>query len=1022
MGNSISLTSDDDWISAPLRKQRITIGPISGSGTFFVKYEGRSLVDDTKLIVKGYKSNQLKEMTKEINILAENFFKRDLSICGILKPAFILGEGNEYVIFIREKLEKSLVDYSIFQQPPVDKEEKIFIFYQLATYLSILHSEQLFHGDIKPNNIFVNRGLFVNMVDPAPYKPYIIDPKMKHLFYHLFTTNDTGCCLAPERISESADPSEIDMRAADVFSLGCSMVYLFLDGHHLFSLDSLIDYKEGRFDIEKTLDKIGDDDIKELLLKLLNKDPKDRILAEDTIKYFDEFYSSAKRYFANLGNSGENLFENNPEKAFYLLNSLLSLAQPKHLIVIFAYVSDQLLKINNVDSIILGLNFITSMSIQMSTNIKLTRVIPFLMYYTKFISQTILHTSLYSILEVLKSIDEIPEYLNGYFTYYLNNELNTLWNQISDENNLNKDMNNNSEFSSYFGLVTLAEFVPHYCIIVSNFSPDSLQNFSILQEILTTQKFEIFQYFSNSFQSVIHKSDISLFSSLYLYFLSNMNLPDERFKTEVFKIISGFCNNIKGNDIKYKTFFQDKIIYNCLDILSTESVIKNSDQLLCIIFKLIEKMIRNNIIEPDITYEFFQTIDRCNDTNNDELKYYLNRMLRVSPKKIRELGLCSFVKKVNNPSIKTINKIDYPKDSRKKITPMINDFDMKKLVFPKSIKNFEKPRFLTSFHSESVPITHIFGSPNGSQCIFINKSNKINWVNLTDENERVQVPSKQITHMTRSKIMAAQPLSSTKFIVGFDNGEIDSFEFKISKKVVVEKPRNEIITSMRQINDSVVLCSHMSGLLSLYDLRESGSCSQMKYQIPNISDICIWNDYKNLAGIGFKDGYVSLVDLRMFKPVWGIKTAPVDRIIPASCPFINDSCSFYIQNRNHLELISEQNTKILLTYDSRIDVMLPFEGGALLIDDISTSFFSSSTKNKDHSCYRFSDLSYRYHKIITDKTTGTDIVLPYQYDTSESKCKFSSLHKHFANITCAAKCGSVFVSGDDVGNMNVWKI
>jgi hypothetical protein len=77
--------------------------------------------------------------------------------------------------------------------------------------------------------------LRLSLGDPAPFKPPKIDPSRRHLFYHFFTAGvNSGCDIAPERISASTAPA--DIFCADWFSVGCVAASVYLDGSHPFDL------------------------------------------------------------------------------------------------------------------------------------------------------------------------------------------------------------------------------------------------------------------------------------------------------------------------------------------------------------------------------------------------------------------------------------------------------------------------------------------------------------------------------------------------------------------------------------------------------------------------------------------------------------------------------------------------------------------------------------------------------------------------------------------------------------------
>jgi len=72
------------------------------------------------------------------------------------------------------------------------------------------------------------------------------------------------CYVAPERFTTSGEnKSGAVSDAMDVFSLGCVIAELFLEGTPLFSLSQMFKYRKGEYDpVRLYVDKIEDNEIK----------------------------------------------------------------------------------------------------------------------------------------------------------------------------------------------------------------------------------------------------------------------------------------------------------------------------------------------------------------------------------------------------------------------------------------------------------------------------------------------------------------------------------------------------------------------------------------------------------------------------------------------------------------------------------------------------------------------------------------------------------------------------------------
>ena len=85
--------------------------------------------------------------------------------------------------------------------------------------------------------------------------------------------------------------------AADVFSLGCALGELFLDGSALFDLSQLLAYRRGEHDPSAQLAGVRDEAMRELVLHMIARDPAERLSAAEYLerwrargafpKYFD---------------------------------------------------------------------------------------------------------------------------------------------------------------------------------------------------------------------------------------------------------------------------------------------------------------------------------------------------------------------------------------------------------------------------------------------------------------------------------------------------------------------------------------------------------------------------------------------------------------------------------------------------------------------------------------------------------------------------------------------------------------
>ena len=182
----------------------------------------------------------------------------------------------------------------MYKLPYLTYTEKLFIIFQLLFAVSELHEREIVHGDIKLENIMLTSNGSVFLVDIASYKPgYIpMDDSTAYTFYFGSAKQSLKTCnLAPERLVEGKDSRLNSLKAQvkkvemDIFSLGCVITELLLE-EYLFDYTKLLEYKNGKMDISKTLLKIKDDNLRLVISRMLEIDPNSRISLIECFRVF----------------------------------------------------------------------------------------------------------------------------------------------------------------------------------------------------------------------------------------------------------------------------------------------------------------------------------------------------------------------------------------------------------------------------------------------------------------------------------------------------------------------------------------------------------------------------------------------------------------------------------------------------------------------------------------------------------------------------------------------------------------
>ncbi|KAL0487342.1 calmodulin dependent protein kinase kinase [Acrasis kona] len=140
--------------------------------------------------------------------------------------------------------------------------------------LEYLHSQKIYHRDIKPENLLLSKDDVVKLSDFG--------------VSHLSTTDDdtlkvtagTPAFLAPEACSEAPYSG----RAADVWAVGVSL-YMMCFAESPFSGDSYMEIYQSIINKELVIPDSASPDLRDILTRLLDKNPKTRITIPEIRKH-----------------------------------------------------------------------------------------------------------------------------------------------------------------------------------------------------------------------------------------------------------------------------------------------------------------------------------------------------------------------------------------------------------------------------------------------------------------------------------------------------------------------------------------------------------------------------------------------------------------------------------------------------------------------------------------------------------------------------------------------------------------
>lgn len=212
----------------------------------------------------------------------------------------------------RQYIHSSVYD-RLSTRPFLEDIEKKWIAFQLLSAIRDCHARDVFHGDIKTENLLVTSWNWLYLTDfSSSFKPtYLPEDNPANFSFYFDTSGRRTCYLAPERFISTGDSQKTGgiNWAMDIFSAGCVIAEIFLEGP-IFTLSQIFRYRKGDLDLDHThLSKLEDNDVRELILHMIRLEPESRYAAEEILtfwrgKVFPEyFYGFLHQYMALLTDS-----------------------------------------------------------------------------------------------------------------------------------------------------------------------------------------------------------------------------------------------------------------------------------------------------------------------------------------------------------------------------------------------------------------------------------------------------------------------------------------------------------------------------------------------------------------------------------------------------------------------------------------------------------------------------------------------------------------------------------------------
>ncbi|KAF4975393.1 hypothetical protein FZEAL_7802 [Fusarium zealandicum] len=238
-----------------------------------------------KVLVKPYAEVKLEKYKKQI--IEQRKALADVPNA-LAFQRIIESESNGYLV--RQFLYSSLYD-RLSTRPFLEDIEKKWLAFQLLCSLRDCHARDVYHGDIKAQNVLVTSWNWLYLSDfSSAFKPVMLPDDNPGDFSYFFDTSGRRTCyIAPERFyaSGEAPPKKAKMTwAMDIFSVGCVIAQMFLESE-LFSLAQLYKYRRGEYDPVIThLSVISDKDVADMIAHMIQLDPEKRYSAEQYLEFW----------------------------------------------------------------------------------------------------------------------------------------------------------------------------------------------------------------------------------------------------------------------------------------------------------------------------------------------------------------------------------------------------------------------------------------------------------------------------------------------------------------------------------------------------------------------------------------------------------------------------------------------------------------------------------------------------------------------------------------------------------------
>ena len=959
MGNNIVIPSLGNWYLEPLKKMKIKVCGIIESSTFFLTLDCESR-DGRKLIVKAYEYNSKLAKIDCVNLSLEYF--EHLKSFHVNHPSVVgydpIHVVDRFAFLVRPKFEFTL-SQRLDDFPVLEDIEKLWICFQILYQMVEFQVKGFVHGDLHPENIFLDWSLRVHIGDQAPFKPAQVSPEKPHTFIHFFgSSSSTRCYLSPQRIvlkGESTMKFTDLTPADDLFSVGC-IIYFLYSGKHLFTLYSLVDYiNGGGVDVEKAVEVVPEQ-IRPLVLGLLSLRRQVRLDAFQSFrscfsKIFHQLLFQTEEYFIS-GSTLGNICSMTP--TFQLMME----DEPPEVLVIFSDLFSQyLLEAQDVHSQIQFSYFLVEFLANLSDELLLTRVLPTFVGLLENEYCVVKSTALECIGILLQHLEVVPDHLVNIFTNYVLVQIKT---SAMDD-------------SSY--RVSLCRVVPVILNELFRLSPESVSPYLELFLFLSDPQGKgLVSYFVNGVVLAVRNVDIRVLETMSDFVQTLMASVDLADSLQLLNLMKHLYEKVQEAERRRCIRAMRKTV-ECF--LSVNDVDFTSDVLEVMLWYIL-----NKFISYDYLFVVFNGLCLQLNSLDPSVRFMVEKITNMLPHEFQDAVLPTFVMKRMNRSKSPFQNCSYPMG-------IFRDPSAVRMMKESTINL--KPRFLSSSRCANSRI--LSGLEMDSTALFVCNDGGQVLKSSFDSCEYQLVTT--LKYPAHSMLREASNLC---FVGSTGSLAIMDFE-KITcvKSVDVEQQLRAIHV---QSDNSMIVCLEGTSDIVFRDSRNLEVIEKCHFSGVNIAAISSWEDSQTLA-LGCGEGLVFLYDARIFRPFSELQTVSALSVAPiagrSESLLVANPCEFAIYD-------VAANTKIA-GCSAPVEAVLSKDGEGIIA--LPDSVIVPNMKEQ------------QYYRLYSD---GPMEIHPLDGTLAFGAPQHPPLHRHSERISFIAETHDGVMSGDVIGNVNCWCI